>query len=449
MPFLSSVPASAALLVVGIVLFIVLCFKGTHTAIAAILCAMIVALGSSQGWVTSIFVTFPTGMATFIKSSGLMFLSAGLFSFLMRETRSGEALAKTLVGKIGINKTPLIIALVAVCLQLAGISSYTYIVASIAFPLLKESDLPVSIGFAACVGCPPIVAFCMPGVTSLPNALPTDYLGTTLYAAPLLSLACAMVGIILMVIYMRLIVKKSRARGEHYVEPTGNDSGFQVAKKNPFGEFELPSYINGIVPMVSVIAIAAICQLVLKLSGTASVCLAMWISSIIVILMNWDVCVHKMKVRRILSTGPMEMAPFIVMVCCVYGFGSVTQDSACFETLKNAILSIHVNPYITAWLSVALIAALCADGIGGLMLWLSMFGGTFAAMPDVSNAALHRILVTSATTFDSLPHSPQMAASLAIFRTNHRESYKHCFWLTVVFPIIFSFVAVVGAILFY
>ena len=58
MPFLSSVPASAALLVVGIVLFIVLCFKGTHTAIAAILCAMIVALGSSQGWVTSVCRTF-------------------------------------------------------------------------------------------------------------------------------------------------------------------------------------------------------------------------------------------------------------------------------------------------------------------------------------------------------------------------------------------------------
>lgn len=449
MPILSSVGVSAVLMIAGIVLFIILCFRGWHTAIAAIVCGMIVALGSSKGWVESVFTTFPSGMATFIKSSGLMFLSAGLFSFLMRETRSGEALAKKLVTLFGVDKTPLIIALVATSLQLAGISSYTYIVASIAFPLLKESDLPVGVGFAACVGCPPIVAFCMPGVTALPNVLPTTYLGTTLYAAPLLSLACAAVGILLMVIYMRIIIRKARQTGQHYVEPGDNDSGFQIAKKNPFGVFEMPHFINGVVPMISVIGIAAICQLVLGLGGTTSVCIAMWISCVIVVLMNWDVCVHKMKIRRIISTGPMEMAPFIIMVCCVYGFGSVTQDSGCFETLKNLILSIHLNPYITAWLSVALIAALCADGIGGLILWLGMFGDTFASMPTVNTAALHRILVTSATTFDSLPHSPQMAASLAIFRTTHKESYKHCFWLTVVFPVIFSLVAVVLSIIFY
>lgn len=449
MPLFSSVGASAALLLIGIGLFIFMCFKGWHTALAAIICAMVVALGSGEGWLNSLFVTLPTGMSTFVKSSALMFMSAGLFSFLMRETRSGEALAKKLVSAIGVNRTPLIIALVATCLQLAGISSYTYIVASIAFPLLKESDLPIGIGFAACVGCPPIVAFCMPGVTSLPNVIPTSYLGTTLYAAPLLSLTCAAVGVVLMVFYMRLIIHKARVRGEHYVEPDGSGAAFKVAQKNPFGEFSLPNYINGILPIISVIIIAMICQLGLKFSGTTSVCIAMWISSFIVILMNWDVCVHKMKIRRIISTGPMEMAPFILMVSCVYGFGAVTQDSACFEPLKEAILSIHVNPYVTAWLSVALIAALCADGIGGLTLWLGMFGDTFANMPGVNNGALHRILVTSATTFDSLPHSPMMASFMAIFRTNHKESYKHCFWLTVVFPIIFSGVAVVGAILFY
>ena len=436
-------------MLLGIILFIIMCFKGWHTALAAIICAMVVALGSGEGWLNSIFVTLPTGMASFVKSSALMFMSAGLFSFLMRETRSGEALAKKLVGAIGVDKTPLIIALVAICLQLAGIQSYTYIVASIAFPLLKESDLPVGVGFAACVGCPPIIAFCMPGVTAMPNAIPTSYLGTTLYAAPLLSLTCAAVGTVLMVIYMKIIIRRARKKGEHYVEPDGSGAAYQVAKKNPFGEFDLPRAVNGIVPLIVVTVVALLCQIVIGLGGTTSVCIAMWVGSFVVVLMNWDVCVHKMKIRRILSTGPMEMTGFIIMVACVYGFGSVTQDSACFEFLKNAVLSIHLNPYLTAWISVALIAALCADGIGGMILWLGMFGDSFAHMPGVDPGALHRILVTASTTFDSLPHSPMMASSMAIFRTNHKESYKHCFWLTVVFPIIFSLVAVVGAILFY
>lgn len=443
----TSVAGSAVFLILGIVLFILMCFKGWHTAIAAFICAMVVAVGSGEGWLTSIFSTFPSGMASFIQSSGLLFLSAGLFSFLMRETRSGEALARKLVSITGVNKAPLIIALVACCLQLAGINSYTYIVASIAFPLLKEADLPIGVGFAACVGCPPIISFCLPGVTSLPNALPTDYLGTTLYAAPILSLVCAAVGVCLMVGYMHFIIRRARANGEHYIEVGEN----RAAQKgtNSLGEYDIPSFVNGVVPIICVIGSAAVFQMVVGLSSTISVCFAMWFASAVVIFMNWDVCVHKMKVSRIVSRGPMEMAPFIIMVACVYGFGSVTQDSACFAPLQEAILSINLNPYLTAWISVALIAGLCADGIGGLTLWLSTFGSAFTAMPTVNNEALHRILVTASTTFDSLPHSPQMAASLAIFRTNHKESYKHCFWLTVVFPIIFSLVAVVGAILFY
>ena len=49
-PFLSSVPVSAALLVIGIVLFVVMCYKGIHTAVSAIIASAIVALGSSTGF---------------------------------------------------------------------------------------------------------------------------------------------------------------------------------------------------------------------------------------------------------------------------------------------------------------------------------------------------------------------------------------------------------------
>ena len=50
-PFLSSVPVSAALLIVGIVLFVVMCYKGIHTAVAALIASAIVALGSSSGFI--------------------------------------------------------------------------------------------------------------------------------------------------------------------------------------------------------------------------------------------------------------------------------------------------------------------------------------------------------------------------------------------------------------
>ena len=145
------------------------------------------------------------------------------------------------------------------------------------------------------------------------------------------------------------------------------------------------------------------------------------------------------------------MFGFIFVAGCVYGFGKVTAASACFDTLLDMFMNIHVNPYLTVWLSVCLIAALCADGVGGMVMWLSIFGAQYGPgnALGVNPAAVHRIAVSAATTFDSLPHSAMLAQGMAVFRTNMKESYKYSFILTVVFPVIFSLVAVVGAIIFY
>ena len=139
---------------------------------------------------------------------------------------------------------------------------------------------------------------------------------------------------------------------------------------------------------------------------------AMWITSAVVVLLNWNVVIHQIKITRALSQGCTEMFPFIVMSGCVYGFGMVTQQSACFKPLLNMIMSINLNPYITCWLSVCLIAALCADGVSGMVMWLSIFGSQYGmgsalqVSGQVNPAAIHRIAVSAATTFDSLPHSP-------------------------------------------
>ena len=416
-PFLSSVPVSAALLVIGIVLFVVMCYKGIHTAVSAIIASAIVALGSSTGFLDTITTTWSKGLGDFALQSGLAFISAGLFSYLMRETRSGEAIADKFIKIIGADHSPYIIAVTAAVLQLAGIQSYIFIVATMTFSLMKQANLPIYIGYAACIAVPPIITFTMPGVTAMPNVLPTTFLGTTTWAAPVLSLATAATGIVLMIIYMQHLIKQARK----------NNIGYTTDEENEYGAWNA---MNALI-------------------------FAMWITSAVVVLLNWNVVIHQIKITRALSQGCTEMFPFIVMSGCVYGFGMVTQQSACFKPLLDMIMSINLNPYITCWLSVCLIAALCADGVSGMVMWLSIFGSQYGmgsalqVSGQVNPAAIHRIAVSAATTFDSLPHSPMLAQGMAVFKTNMKESYKYSFVLTVIFPVIFSLVAVVGAIIFY
>ena len=447
----TSVGASAAFLIIGLVVFIILCFKGYHTALAAFVGACIVAFGATDGWISAIFTAFPTGVGTFIINNGMVFFSSGVFAFVMRETRTGDAMANKIVEVMGVKFSPYAIFVVAALLQLAGINMYLFIVAPMVFSLMKASDLPINIGYAACIAAPPIVSFSLPGVTAMPNVLPTTYLGTTLYAAPVLSLVCAAVGIILCIIYLQFIINKARKEGRGYVEQNSEGSPEGVAidvSGGQFGEIPIPSFGKAILPVIEILVLAFFFQMGLGVAALTSVCFSMWITTATVMLLNLE-ATKKITVKTILSRGWMDLAPFMVMAACVYGFGSVTQASACFQPLQEAFLNFNMNPYFSAWLSIALIAGLCADGIGGLILWLSTFGSAYAANPAVNNGALHRILVSTSTTLDSLPHSGQVATGIAMFKTSYKESYIHSFILTVIIPIIFSLLAVVLAIIFY
>ena len=55
---LTSIPVSTAILVVSIVLFVVMCYKGVHTATAALIASAIMAFGTTDGWMTTMTTTW-------------------------------------------------------------------------------------------------------------------------------------------------------------------------------------------------------------------------------------------------------------------------------------------------------------------------------------------------------------------------------------------------------
>ncbi len=446
LPFFSSIPVSAILLVAGIIIFIVLCYKGFNTVAAALIGSCVVALGATNGFIDAMTTTWIGGVGSFIAENGLGFISAGLFSYLMRETKSGESMAATMIKYINPDYSPYIIAITAALLQLAGINTYIFIVATMTFSLMKKANLPIYIGYAACIAVPPIVTFTLPGVPAMPNVLPTQFLGTTTWAAPVLSMVVAGVGIFLVIFYMQHLIKKARKNNIGYTETSERNSQFEVE----FQDLDMPPFWKAILPIIVIIALVAIFQN-LGLTAMQALIFGMWITCGLIIVLNWDTCIHKLTIKRILSRGLTEMLGFIFMAATVFGFGQVTGASACFGPIIDAFLNINVSPYLTVWLSVCLIAALCADGVGGMVMWLSIFGSKFGVgnTLGVNPAAVHRIAVSAATTFDSLPHSAMLAQGMAVFKTNMKESYKYSFILTVLFPVIFSLVAVVLAMIFY
>jgi H+/gluconate symporter-like permease len=99
-----------------------------------------------------------------------------------------------------------------------------------------------------------------------------------------------------------------------------------------------------------------------------------------------------------------------------------------------------MNPYLSAALSVTLLAGVTGSASGGINIALSseklVQSWTSQLSSPAQLAALHRIISVSSCGLDSLPHCGGILATLDVCQETHSSSYKYIFMITVVFTLI-------------
>ena len=435
---------SGLCLIVSIVLFIILCYKGMHTGVAAMICAIVAALGSANGFYVALFETFPSGVASLIQMMFFVFTMSGLLGYLMDKTGASLAVGNTFIKWLGKDRAWLAITLVSVILMCAGVGTFMMVVCVVANPLMKSANLPRKVGMIAAQGIAPAINFCMP-VPNVPGTLPNQFLGTTLFSAPVLSIGIGLFAIVLFAFYQLHLVKQARKNGEGY-------DGDQNVELN-IDEKDLPSFAKSVIPLVCVVVVAIILSQIDALNNayttwaTQLVAVAQFAGVVLLAALNFDK-VKKIGFTRILSEGCTSMWGFLMLAGCVYGFGAVITSGAVVPTVQSWVMTLNMNPYVTALISVAILAGLCADSIPAMMMWLPMFGPQYLEM-GVDAGALRRLVLCTTQTFDSLPHSQSIANTLGVFGLTHKQAYKELFITTVIFPTIFSIVCCICCIIFY
>ena len=428
---------SAIFVVLAIVVFIVLCMKNVHTGVAAIVAAIIAAFGSTESMAVSMFTTFTGGVGSLVSLMFAVFTASGLFAYLMDSTGCAMSVGKTMVKWLGVDRAYLAITLTTVILLVAGVGTYMQVIVVLAIPLMKAANLPRKVGMIAALGIAPAISFCMP-VANVPGSLPNQFLNTTIYDAPVLSVATGAVGIVLFFIWITHMVRKARK----------NDDGFDGAEDTGAVDTDtsgLPSFATSLIPLLAVIVAAVF--MVLGISANAQVAIAQLFGGLVMVILQFTRC-KSIGFAKIISRGAPSMWGFLVLAGCVYGFGQVVSKSAAIQPVQEWVLGLSLNPYITAMISVAIIAGLCADGIAAMMVWLPMFGQPYLDM-GVNAGALRRLLLCTTQTFDSLPHAQSTAITLGVFGLTHKKAYWDMFVTTVIFPVIFSVFCCICCIIFY
>lgn len=434
---------SAIFVVLAVALFIILCFKGMHTGIAALICTVVAALGSTNDFYTSVFDVFPSGVASLVQLMFFVFTMSGLLGFLMQETGCSMAVGNKMIKLLGKDRAWLAITVTAVILMLAGVGTFIFVVVVVAAPLMQAANLPRKVGMIAAQGIAPAINFCMP-VANVPGSLPNMFLGTSIYSAPVLSIAIGCIGIVLFIVYQIRLVSNARKTGEGY-----DGEAVELDIK----EDELPSFVSSIIPLIAVVVASIVYANITYMNDTYMswssqlVALAQLTGVVVLIILHFNRC-KKIGFIRIFSEGCTGMWGFLILAGCVYGFGQVVTTCAAVQPIQDAVLTMSVNPYVSAMISVAVIAALTTDGISAMMIWLPMFGQTYVDM-GVNPGALRRLLLCTTQTFDSLPHAQSIANTLGVFGLTHKQAYKDLFVTTVVFPTIFSIICCICCVIFY
>jgi H+/gluconate symporter-like permease len=438
---------SGLFVILAVIVFIILCFKNVHTGIAALISAVIAAFGSVNPFYESMFEVFPSGVASLVELMFFVFTMSGLLGYLMDETGCSKAVGNTMIKWLGKDRAWMAISATSVILMLAGVGTFIFVVVVVAAPLMKAANLPRKVGMIAAQGIAPAINFCMP-VPNVPGSLVNNFLGTKLFDAPILSIGIGLLGIFMFVMYQLHLVKKARANGEGYDGPEVED--LDLDKE------DLPSFLTSVLPLVAVVVAAILLSQVDLVNAegesysswsTILVALAQFAGVIVLVLLHFKRC-QKIGFTKIISQGCTSMWGFLMLAGCVYGFGCVVTSTAAMEPVQNWVLGLSLNPYITAMLSVAIIAALCTDGITAMMMWLPIFGQPYLDM-GVNAGALRRLLLCTTQTFDSLPHAQSVANTLGVFGLTHKQAYKELFVTTVIFPTIFSIVCCICCIIFY
>ncbi|MBQ4374618.1 MAG: GntP family permease [Erysipelotrichales bacterium] len=439
-------------LVLGLAVLSVLIYKRVPAILAALAATVVVSLfNTADLWdsLTSLFGGIGSTFGTYFP----IFFFATIYGKLMSDTGCANAIADFFIRLFGQKSVVLVISVTTALLVYGGVTAM--VVAFTVFPLgvslcrkanITKKLLPAIIQ----LGQATFALTALPGTPQLNNIIPSAYLGTTSTAAPVLGLIATAIMFGLGYTYLTHEVKKSQKRGEGF-----DESALRPGSVSALSGEQLPKPFFAFIPIFLLIGLYMLFERVtfgnysLKAHNPyAPVCTAMILA--IVYLLILGIAMHrKNDVIASVKRGAAEWIGPLLSFSIVVGFGRVIASTEGYASLVDMVTHLNMSPYLSAALSVTLLAGVTGSASGGINIALSseqlVASWTSKLTTPAELGALHRIISVSSCGLDSLPHCGGILATLDVCQESHATSYKYIFVITVIFTLIAAAVLVLLA----
>ena len=436
-------------LIAALAVLSILIYKRVPAILAALAATLVAAIFNRvEPWAA--FGNLFTGIGSTFGSYIPLFFFATIYGKLMAYTGCANAISDFFIRIFGAKAVVLIISVTTALLVYGGVTAM--VVAFTVFPLgvslcrkanITKKLLPAFIQ----LGQATFALTALPGTPQLNNIIPTSYLGTTSTAAPVLGLIASAIMFGLGYAYLMFEVRQSRIRGEGF-----DEASLRPGSVSELSGQELPSTFFAFLPIILLLALYMIFERVsfwgysLKAANNfAPVCTAM----IIAIFCLLGLALHMGRGKdalRSVQNGAKDWVGPLLGFAIVVGFGRVISNTAGYASLVNTVTHMDLSPYLSAALSVTLLAGVTGSASGGINIALSsealVSSWTSQLTTPTQLAALHRVISVSSCGLDSLPHCGGILATLDVCQESHATSYKYIFVITVVFTLIAAAVLV-------
>jgi H+/gluconate symporter-like permease len=439
----------------SVAVLICMALRGVDIMFAAILSSLFVIVTNAMPLADSLLNGFaggPLGAFTFAGKFFFLFAAGAIFGRAMGDSGAAASIAMALVRKLGADRALVITTLACAALTYGGVVVFVVIFAvyPLGLQLLKEADIPKRLFCAAlALGAGTFTLTALPGTPSIHNAISASALGTSLTAAPLLSLLAAAVMIGLGLWYLehqRLIAKTA---GEGFV-PGPRD----VIQDS--GDANLPPWQAAVFPLVVVIGLIVSPRLVNPRSGSLADLMQfaasqpiMWPS--ISLAVGTLLCLGLFSnIRKTgfttLGNGTNDSLMPMLNSAAIIGYGGVVVQTAGFQQFGDLVLNSGLPPLLSLFGSISVISAITGSASGGLQIFMQTMAHDYVAM-GLDPEVVHRVATVAAGGFDSLPHCGAVITMLTITQLTHKEAYRDTGIITVVIPVIATLTIMAAATL--
>ncbi|MFD2727845.1 GntP family permease [Enterococcus camelliae] len=431
---------------IGIIFIIWLSMKNISILIVAPLATMLVIVFNQMS-IYNIFLSgnpdsFMFSLANYVLRYFWIFLLGSILANLMEESRATDAIAQTIVNKIGTDRPYnilLAIFLISFILTFGGISLFVAMFAIIPLARVLFQKANISwhlIQIPLWLGICTVTMTVLPGSPSIQNIIPIDYLDTSLTAAFLPSLVASVVCVGFGLWYMGYALKRSQSLGQQFAT-------FATVVETKKVQKELPSFEKSILPLATLIVISFCGSLFGNDFLKKNV-----IYFALVIAVALCILLFRKSFSSIvgsLNKGASGAVLPIFSTAAAVAFGSIVVKSDGFATIQELLFSLPVPSYVNLGLFTAIMSGITGSSSGALGIVMPNYA-EYYLHSGLDKEMIHRIATIGSNILTIVPQSGVFITFIGLTKLTPKTGFKESFITVFVGSLLAEIVVVCWAL---